>query len=433
MENVLQLKRLNRRSVYLSGFPLSAFVFFLLFLSNDTFLFGTNSNEIFVAIPRYLMIILALVAFFLCLYRKLFNKENSIKIWAYLFLIVSFVIVSLFNNENLPRVVIKCLCITCGFLLTLLIGFERFFGSFCKAMAFICFCSIIFTSASYLVPSLIRLFPSIVNTAGARIYTCGFAGVYEEYLAVGFGPRVIIRSTGMFWEPGVFQIFINVAILFELFKMKKRSLARIAIYLIALALTFSTTGYITFGLILLLFYLFKSKAKMYKKIVALTSLTMIVLFLYFLLRESVIFELVFGKLIDNENGSMNVRKASVIINWEIFTSNPLTGIGMERMEEEFLYRSYNSTLIYGSTDQNSNTLLYQLSAHGVFYGLPFIVGTFLFGARFKKGIAFTIGVFMVFFFLYVGENLAVSIFPYFIVFYGFDSLEKKKKEFYGNN
>lgn len=82
--------------------------------------------------------------------------------------------------------------------------------------------------------------------------------IYTQFKEINTG-EYLLRNSSMFWEPGAFQGYINMAFLLflpqlgELWKQHKRMMVTI---IIALITTFSTTGYIAFAVIMLsyLFY-----------------------------------------------------------------------------------------------------------------------------------------------------------------------------------
>lgn len=63
----------------------------------------------------------------------------------------------------------------------------------------------------------------------------------------------IMRNRGPFWEPGVFQVYINMALMMLLYTNKKAEWQKlkIAILVVALLSTFSTTGYVVFLIIMI--------------------------------------------------------------------------------------------------------------------------------------------------------------------------------------
>lgn len=394
---------------------LTIIVFILTFFSNDTYLFGTNSNTFLVSFPRYILLAFCLYSLLILAIRDGLPIRLSY-IWVEM--IATFLIVSYLNEEHLNRTIIKILCITAGFLICCLFSFCDYAEAFCKVMNLVAISSIVFELIAYICPALLNLFPVMVNSTGVRFYTCFFSGLDSRTLG-----SLTIRAGGIFWEPGVYQIYLNLAILFELIFLKNKKKNRLIAYIIALVITFSTTGYIAFAWILASYLLFfdnkhnfsvQTKA-LYVGIIAIVSAATI-----FLFGDSLSTGVVFGKLFDSKSGTANVRYASVVTNIEVFLDYPLHGVGMERIADEFFTRTLKSPLIYGFTDQNTNTLLYQFAVHGGIWGSLFLVGTFKFGNIFSKKKIQSVCVFIVLVIMYIGENLQVSILPYVIIFYGYN-------------
>lgn len=249
------------------------------------------------------------------------------------------------------------------------IPFKKYSVAFNNALCFISICATFLTLLAYIVPSLVYRLPYITNKVGIKFYTILFAGLDERSIN-----NFAIRTGGVFWEPEVFQMYLNIAILYELFVLNC-NIKRLFILIFAMILTFSTTGYIVFAWIILTYYLFFKAGNYSKNRLAWNYLILFIFVIssFLFLNFSSIASNVFGKLTDKTNGSTFVRQASVFINLEIARDNPLTGIGMDIMEDEFERRSFASTLVYGWTRQNTNTLLYQYSAHGIPFGLVFIM------------------------------------------------------------
>lgn len=395
---------------------MTALVFVLLFFSNDTYLFGTNSNEFMVALPRYLILGYCAVNILFFIANKKYVLHKKI-IFIYFILILTFLAVSVYHHDYFNRILIKVLYMTTGMLICMSYPLKDYAQAFLKCMTFFSAAAIFLTMIAYISPSIVKALPSMINTAGVRFYSIGFAGLDERSLNTWN-----IRTGGIFWEPGVFQMYLNMAILLELTLGNAKNKIRTVIYIIALFLTFSTTGFLAFGWMIATYALFgrDNSRSAVKNIVIFIALIIGAIAVYFVVFYTKLGTAVFGKLFDMKDGSTMVRLASVLINLEIIRDHPFAGIGMEIMEDEFIRRSYRSSLIYGWTHQNTNTLLYQFSAHGCFFGIPFTFGTYRFGGRLSNKVFMKLSVFIMFLMLYIGENLMTSIFPYILIFYGVD-------------
>jgi hypothetical protein len=94
--------------------------------------------------------------------------------------------------------------------------------------------------------------------------------LYSDAVGVGFTSR----NCGMFWEPGAFQGYLNIALFFLLYvpqyKFKK---LECFVIVVALLTTKSTTGFLCMALIALYFLLTKYKTSLFSRIIS----TMVVL------------------------------------------------------------------------------------------------------------------------------------------------------------
>ena len=208
-----------------------------------------------------------------------------------------------------------------------------------------------------------------------------------------------------------------------LYSCEKNKKKYIAVYIIALFFTFSTTGYIALMWIGVSYMLFNNEHKRRLGLnVLYFFIVLIIVLLLYLARSTELFDFVFGK-IDRTNGSYIARLAGFVINYEIAIDYPLFGIGsdMRLISDEFINRSLQSEIVLGWTRHNTNTLMYQFAAYGIPFGLIFAINTFGFGKKMVKGVLGCISVFVTIVLLYTGENLYTSILPYIIVFYGASS------------
>ena len=391
-------------------------LYLIIFFSADTYLFGTNSDEAIETFSRYLLIPICAFLFLRWSIKKqnLFGQKKKI---LYFFILETiFVFSSLVNNDSITYIVIKSLIICAAFLVTMLFSFDEFVTSFCESMFFISICAIILEILAYTNSILVDSLPGVIGTGEAVTKTCYLAGVLSDYL----GTKAI-RASGIFWEPGVFTIYLNIAIAFELFYKKQITMKYLIIEIIAVVITFSTTGYIVFIWQLLCYGFFgkrenDSKTRNTNRV---ATVLLITFFLLIVLFSTGIANFVFEKFTYVGGGS--ARKASVIINIQMALEHPLFGIGNElAMHDEFEKLTAESPYIYGWARDNTNTLLFLFAAYGIPFGLLITIGTYRFGkliSRGRKKIALII--FSILVLLYTGENLRLSTIPFIIVFYGY--------------
>lgn len=397
-------------------------IFILTVVSNDTFLFGSNINEKMTALPRY-----GLLAFAIFFGLKLMAKKR-IASWDFVMAGLMALLMTascLHNHISTSFLVVKNVILFSGFFFCQYVDFKIWSRYFRKVMLFLSICSIAMTLFAYITPSLILALPKAINTAAVGMYVGFFSGILDDAM----NNTTFIRCPGVFWEPGVYQIYLNIAILLTLYSSEKKKNKSIIVYLIALLFTFSTTGFIAVAWIFATTVIFSKNTKRSAKktIIYFVLLTFALLATLFL-SETQLFHFVFGKL-NGTNGSYTARLAGFVINYEIALDNPIFGFGpdMIKMSDEFIKRSSASTIVFGSTRHNTNTLMYQFAAFGIPFGLLYLFGTFNFGRQLANNKMAILSIFGTLVILYIGENLFSSIFPYIIVFYGIKAISHSRE------
>jgi hypothetical protein len=232
------------------------------------------------------------------------------------------------------------------------------------------------------MPSSITLFPKVKNSIGIEAY---FA------LLTFVKPNMdnLFRNQGIFWEPGAFQTFANIAILITIFNNKltdKKKMLYISILYIALITTFSTTGYATGALILIAFFAeqllsrTQRNRKKYKYLRYIFILTIVASLIYINIPSGNKY-LVFSKLTELANPSTNilsttsVRVNAIKYTFIAFFNNPITGIGYTKLSE--LANNIGFMMF-------TNTPLNWFAIYGLFLGLLYNFGMVLFASSFSN-------------------------------------------------
>lgn len=142
----------------------------------------------------------------------------------------------------------------------------RFFKIYEDILYYLCIIGISFWIVLNLMPTtfieLLRNFefsnqrPNSNIDFNTIVYTIGNYVEVPDYI-LNFGGIKIFRNAGYAWEPGVFAAYINLAIFFNLIRnrFKLNNNKHLWVFIVALASTFSTTGYSLF-ILLVLFYLY---------------------------------------------------------------------------------------------------------------------------------------------------------------------------------
>lgn len=124
---------------------------------------------------------------------------------------------------------------------------------FCSLLERVCFiaaaCSLIGMFFLLVFPSVIDHLPVYVFY-GRKINTCILFGALRDYTGINF----LHRNCGIAYEPGAFQFVTNLGLLLSLRLKQKHgiwSVAKTAVYITATLLTYSSTGVVIMGCILI--------------------------------------------------------------------------------------------------------------------------------------------------------------------------------------
>jgi hypothetical protein len=151
---------------------------------------------------------------------------------------------------------------------------------------------------------------------------------------VNIGGIKIFRNAGFAWEPGVFASLINIAIFFSLIRnrFKLNNNKRLWVFLVALASTFSTTGYSMFVL-LVLFYLYNQDFVKVFWLAPIVAVSVIFVFMLPFMYEKITYEnqwtieeLVYLSA-TNHRTYVPQRFQSLQIDFIDFLNHPLIGYG----------------------------------------------------------------------------------------------------------
>ena len=397
----------------------SGVVFTLLFFSNDTILFGTNANGSFFWIQ---FIALILLLFFLLIKNKTVTLRNLVVFFVFSILIL---VTLAFNSDFSIKYPYEIMMILISIMVVQFLPFETFKKMFCFWIEAFCLVAVFLFFIASFVSSLIGLLPIVVNETGIN-YHFAILGIIEE-----LGYSSLPRVYGIFREPGVFMVFIIIALLLETVLSDCFSIRRVLLYVIGLLLSFSTAGYIllavVFSLLIMKTIHHKKSKKQNKRFFFFLILAILAaIILVCMLGYDAINALVFNKL-RVSNQSFDSRLGSIFGNINMFREKPLFGHGFSYFEDNFTY--YASMSGYYEA-HNTNTLFKILSVHGFFYFFFVLSGLFLLIKKNCKRLVIVLIAFMCFILALSNEDLMVNTIIYVFVLYGF---QPSKAIWYENN
>ena len=246
------------------------------------------------------------------------------------------------------------------------ISIESFFYQFNKIITIIAGASVIGHFFSVFRIGIVEHFPTVVNTSGMSFYNLFIVVIPKIY----YYSSIMVRNFGLFREPGVYQMYIILALIIQLFIFSKPNLKITIMYILVLISTFSTTGYIALLLLLGTYMVKRNKNRndAIKKMLIVIFGTAI--FVYLLLFTDLLFSSgygsVFGKLTNLTRGTTSARVASVIVNIKLFLTSPVWGVGLSSLDEQF--SSLAMSILDAVVVDNTNTVLIQFSVYGLVFG-----------------------------------------------------------------
>lgn len=285
------------------------------------------------------------------------------------------------------------------------IGFSRFVEDFLKLMYCLSLMSIVFFFVALFVPSYVINLPVIVTSGGERFANA----IFHVYKTPSWG---LLRNSSIFWEPGAYQAFLNIALLFSIFQRKPSGrFIGTGLIITALITTFSTTGYLLFMINIGIISVRLLSRRRVLLVVVLLLLLMMITFI------PVVSRTVIDKF-DRENASFSRRLLDAAVDLELFFQHPFFGIGFQQYYEEFPYL----LSVHGKVGTDSSNSLTRIFA---VFGLPF--GIFLvmvylkFFMIFSEKLAQRILLLGYFFILFSSQGLLFLPFFFSLALYGLSS------------
>lgn len=400
MDNLSTLRKIKIESAFI----VSMLVFIIIFISPDTLLFGTNINENMVLISKYVSIIIAVILLLFAIIKKPVMDFKTSLIFS--ILSINLLLACFINGEPVYNYVYRLILIITAYLFTWLIERELFLGAFELFMRIIALSSIVIYIIYMAVPDILNILPKIINSNEI---------VYHNAVLSVIRATSNIRSYGIFREPGIFAIFLLFALYILLFEKANYKIRYVFIYVIAIILTFSTTGYLLLGMMLLVYIIMKRDTNKVNKtfllIASLTALISMLILTDLLYSDSRVFD----KLNSLTTGSAGARIDSFFMNFRILLDYPLFGAGAYKVSDLFLENSMK---------HNTNTFLGMFSSYGVIFS-GIVLYSYYFFLKQKNNIIISISIFLLFFLMLSSESLLNNVVFYIIAFYGitaFDSI-----------
>lgn len=352
---MIRIKKLSRCELH---------TFMLVFLTSSF----TIVNDVFSSIVTIGLWLILAFSLLISIPEKRINiSENPIGVMVLLTIV--FLASGLINNQTTLTILKNLFSLLTLWLFVINYDLKDALSAFLKIVYLIAAISIPMYFVAMFQPAFFNQF--LANGTNGRVY----------YNFVVFNHIVgVNRNCGMFWEPGAYSSFLCLAILIWIAHYDadyKNDYKKIIILLIALFSTFSTTGYLCFALIILIYLSVKKRNKM-EKILVITLIIGVIIFVLpsyyprFIGSDSEVFGKIYNfnqyrndYLNGTFNSSVSIRLFSITMPFDIFLKNPILGVGHDNLVE------MTSRFTRGSI---TCTFINWFAIYGILYGIIMILG-----------------------------------------------------------
>ena len=378
------------------------FVSLLIIVSADNFWFSGNAAEEYEYI-RYAFLILVPLFMFFKKRNYIDSKKNLLVFVTILLLFFS----SLINDGKISGgAALVAVLIMGSYIIVSWIPFDEFFKYFSNLLLY----ATLFSFVVWLLAEQLNLLPldGTISKGGGYVESFGFCNFFHK------------RNMFVFREPGVFQVYINFALLFEIIylngELKK---SHLLIYIAGILSTMSSAGFAGLFLILLLLILMKKNG--YNKIVLFLFL---IAFVFAILTNAMYQQEVIAKFSSTDEASSAMsRTAAIIVPISILInsiSNFLFGVGISGIEKS--YPVFSRSAMGFDLDfwgNATNTFFIPAAIFGAWILILFLGGYYRLALKIirVKGIRLFL-VIIILLVLFSNEGMHYSIFPYLLVMYG---------------
>lgn len=377
---------------------------------------------------------IVLVAMFFVLSGSIYS-QSKIVIYTFLFLLVSIAVWiwtsgkhKKISHRNFSRLlgigsflILHCLILT-------IINAEPAIKSYIQVMMILCAC--FFMASTLTLKKFKYLFVNIIVILAvyslfvfflalflgrSNIQTIQVGG-FRSFMGMNYtyqGGR--LRNSGLFWEPGAYQIFLNFALLIMTSELgsskesiRKNYYSKIFILSVAVLSTYSTTGYFMLALNLIVFLRnIWGSLNRRNRLIVLLPIGMIVLAGIMMLVSSA----VVTDKIDVENRSYWLRTNDFKNSIPIITQRPILGYGYLSSLANTAYKNYSFFYTAGSYINSVGLFSTIIS-----FGIPYVIVLFCFARKNIKIMFMNNTSFALIMFLLVIMTESILELPVFLIF-----------------
>lgn len=390
-------------------------VLIIIAISGRTLFFSTNINESYLILYNLFPILfLPILAIYISGKKSYIRAAEEKKLREYYIIYIAIIALSaLFNLDFRGGYIITIMFFFTSYLYIRVVPLKTFIIVFEKIIWWITLISVPIFILCFFVPGIRAVVPTVTNS-GFNTY----ANFFVTVVPLWDTDSSLFRMYGPFSEPGVYQIYLNLSLLFHIYiNNGQLQLKKAIVYILAVLLTQSTTGYLCLAIVLISYIFRKNRGKSKYKNYFISAL-IIVAFTILYIRTSLFTaeSEVFDKF-TNESVSAVSREASITVNAEIFMKSPIFGVGFSSVSSIF-EGICKSKYGFSQGISNTNTVLFYFATLGIFFGLLFLYAFYLFCRRFGNNTMTKNLVFISVLLMFSGELMYGCFWVYAFLGYG---------------
>lgn len=372
---------------------LNVIMFALLYLTSAFANFFSNTS---------VLVLLIVIGLFLISINKFDMNLKNDTVILILMIFINITITTILRGDDIKQLLLWIIFIFVSIAIVTVVRGDRLLNCYVHTIYFLCMAALALWLAFLLVPSVVERLPIVTNQNNYSAYTIIVATIYKA------GNVEIARNQGIFWEPGAFQTFINIALIITLFynKLIINKKKYTTVFVLTVITTFSTAGYLVMSLIIITYIIYcilsRSVVRAEIKIALVLMIALFVfLFAYQNMPDNIKYQL-FGKVTAYFDGGYNANSSStgtrlnsIVMSFKAFLSSPVFGCGVNDME--------NITEQFGSSI-GTCTPLNWFSYYGIIMGVSMNLGLWKFSKEFRTNKLVNILLFLSIIFSISSEN-----------------------------
>lgn len=231
---------------------------------------------------------------------------------------------------------------------------QEFYEAYILNMKVIALCSVIVGIIQNVSPGMLNVF---------KTYGMPNGGAYRDVFLC-FQNVGLMRINGIWGEAGMFSVFLIFAMIMECFFVNREvKISNYVIFVVAVALTFSTNGIICLTLLLITILLQKKQSKHMYKVIIITIVLLVIFYVVIKILPdfSDLFTASLSKL-DSEDISFAGRMAPILYNLEEGVKSLVWGNGIKGGRFYVDYSFYSGPLYC-----NTSTTTFLFSSFGIIF------------------------------------------------------------------